>query len=217
VFWRVDDEVRRVAHAGGAVDVLGTTIAGGGFDLAVDDDFVYFARGETVVRHALADGAVSDLFQNRRSTALALAGDTLFGTTCAGDDTADAVWSMPADGSAPPHRLLATGCPEGLTVDDSFVYMFDLVEGRPGIQRLSQSGGDALRLVESPSSVFAVRDGFVYAIDVDDRVVRVHATGGEPEILLDMPVAGLAVDDTHLYYTQRNDLSELVLFRTPLR
>jgi len=96
------------------------------------------------------------------------------------------------------------------------VEMFDLVEGRPGIQRLSRSGGDAVRLVESPSSVFAVRDGFVYAIDVDERVVRVHAAGGEPEVLVDMPVTGLAVDDPHLYFTQGDALSDLVLFRTPL-
>jgi Domain of unknown function (DUF5050) len=216
VFWRADNEVRRIAHGGGTIEVIGTTIAGVGLALAVDDDFVYFARGETLVRHVLADGTATDLFQNRRSTSLALAGETLIGTTCAGDASSDAVWSMPADGSASPHRLLAAGCPEVATVDDSFIYMFDLVEGRPGIQRISQRGGDPVRLVESPSSVFAVRDGFLYAIDADDRVVRVSAGGGDPEVLVDTPVAGIAVDDTHLYYTHRDAVSEPGLFRTPL-
>lgn len=212
VFWRANDEVLRMAHAGAAASTLvGATIAGVAFNLAVDDEAVYYSRGKALIKHALADDIETTLLEDRTTTSLALDGRTLIGTTC--EAGIDAIWRL--DGAAT--RILERGCPEVATLDDAFVYAFDLVDGRPYIVRAAKTGGDAITLLETTSNVFAVRDGFLYAVALDGAIVRVPAAGGEPTVLASPGrVFGLAVDETRLYFTTENEVGRVVLFIEPL-
>lgn len=219
VFWRVDAEVRTAPRDGGRPTVIGTTVAGVPFNLAVDDAFLYYSRDEELVRQSLVDLADTTTFlMDRTTTSLAVDGTHLYGTTCATIEPTDAIWRMPLAGADRPARIAARGCPEVATLDEVFVYMFDLVDQRPGIVRVGKDGGSPEVVFESASSIFAVRAGFLYAFDLDDRIVRVPLAAGTPTVVVapDREVFGIAVDDTRLFYTQRNELAEIVLYSAPL-
>ena len=213
VFWRANDEVHRMPHAGAETSTLvGPTIAGVAFGLAVDDEAVYYSRGPTLLRHALADGVETTLLEDRTTTSLVLDGGSLIGTTC--EPGHDAIWRLDGGSAA---RILERGCPEVATLDDAFVYAFDLVDGRPSIVRVPRGGGESVALIETASSVFAVRDGLLYAVALDDTIVRVPVAGGAPTVLAAPGrVFGLAVDDALLYFTTENEVGRVVLFTEPL-
>jgi hypothetical protein len=214
VYFRADDVVLRVPIGGGDATVVGPTIAGVPFQLAVDETAVYYARGATIVKHTLADDTETTLLEGRTTTSLALDGDTLVGTTCA--DAVDAIWRIPLAGTQPT-RVVDRGCPEVAMLDASFIYVFDLVDGRPAILRVPRLGGTPVRLLETASPMFAVRDGFLYALDLSDAIVRVSVGGGQPAVLATPGrIVALGVDDTQVLYVTENDFGETVLNSLPL-
>jgi hypothetical protein len=213
-YWREKAEIHRVPlDASTEPVVIGASTAGVPANLALDETNLYYPRAMSVVRQSVATGAESIILTDRAANSLALAGDTLVGTSC--QDGIDATWRVSVEGGAAT-RIAELGCGELAAVDDSFVYTFDIVNQRPGIVRVPITGGRPVVLYETTSNQFAVAAGFVYAISLDNEVVRVPASGGAPTMLASegTPLA-LAVDGATLYVVVRVD-EGLLLRALPL-
>jgi hypothetical protein len=95
--------------------------------------------------------------------------------------------------------------------------MFEVVDQRPAIVRIPKHGGRAVKLLETASQVFAVQDGWLYAVSLDEQIVRVPAGGGEPTVLVEGPAEGLAAYDGNLYWLAKVGFSpDLALNVMPL-
>src|SRR5690606_5136716 len=101
-------------------------------------------------------------------------------------------------------RSLSQRTAFGITVDDSHVYFCGRGDNHLGLFRVAKGGGSELRVSDARCVECLHRDGLLFATDYDgDLLRRSLADGGAPSVLKTSVdgAEGLAVDDTHVFFT----------------
>ena len=124
--------------------------------------------------------------------------------------------AVDAPRSPPPVALAETGPgARDLLVDATHVYWAD----DTAITRVARSGGPPEVLVRpsGPAHRLELAAGHVYWTSAEPPVIaRVPVTGGEEDVLIQLPAGGggargLAVDEEHVYWTERTTVARLSL------
>jgi hypothetical protein len=226
---RAVGSVLSVALAGGSIRTLAShrpcpdAIALGAADVFFTERGLTDGKSASVSKVAKMGGQVSLVHgEVRNPGGLVVDGSRIYwssGGSCesvngAPSDTNGAIYSADLRAGAP--KTLASGlrCPEGITLDDAAIYFTSMEDG--AILRLDKNGGVARVVAQDAKGAryVAVDAATIYwANQVTGAIRRQAKAGGAPETLaVSKDPAGLAVDETFVYFT---DSSAGVVMKRP--